>query len=105
MDKLVLPDFEDKGKLFTEVISKVAISVILQTTTNRIYGKIHIRPDERLKDELDRSEIVLAVTDAEIYDLNGSTLLFKTKFIAVQISQIVWVLPESELEPENQGVE
>lgn len=105
MDNLVLPNFEEKGKLFTEVISKVAVTVIIQTTTNRILGKIHIRPSERMKDELDRSEIVLAVTEAEIFDLTGSTLLFKTKFIAVQISQIVWVLPESEIEPENQGVE
>jgi hypothetical protein len=102
---MVLPNFEEKEKLFTEVISKIPIKAILQTTTNRIIGKIHIRPSERLKDELDRSEIVLAVTDAEIFDLSGVTSLFKTKFLAVQISQIVWVLPESELEPENQGVE
>ncbi len=105
MDNIVVPNFEDKGKLFTEVVSKVAIDVFLQTTTNRIHGKIHIRPSERLKDELDRSEIVLAVTDAEIYDLSGSTILYKTKFVAVQISQIVWVLPKSEIEPENQGAE
>jgi len=105
MDETVFPNFEEKGKLFTEVISKVAINVILQTTTNRIHGKIHIRPSERLKDELDRSEIALAVTDAKIYDFSGFTLLYTTKFVAVQISQIVWVLPESELEPKNQGAE
>lgn len=98
MSDLIKPNFEEKGKIFTEVIAKVAVDVILQTTTHRIHGKVHVKPGERLKNEIDRGENSLAVTDAVIFDLEGKSQLLNTKFICVQKSQIVWVLPESEIE-------
>ncbi len=103
MTELVRPSFEEKGKIFTEMISKVAIEVIIQTITHRIYGKVHVRPGERLKDELDRNESVLAVTEALIYDQEGILLVFKSSFVAVQKSQIIWILPQSQIELEDQG--
>lgn len=103
MTELVRPTFEEKGKVFTEMVSKVAIEVIVQTTTHRIYGKVHVRPGERLKDELDRNESVLAVTEASIFDQEGILLVFKSSFVAVQKSHIIWVIPQSQIEPEDQG--
>jgi hypothetical protein len=85
-------NFDEKGKIFTAVISKKPVPVILQTVSNRIEGKIFVRPDERIKDELDRVEIFLAVTDARIYSLDGQ-ILSDVPFIAVNRSHIVWVLP------------
>jgi len=47
--------FEDeKGKIFTEVVTKLPVPIMMQTTTHRVLGNIHVRPDQRLKDELDR---------------------------------------------------
>ena len=67
--------FEDeKGKIFTEVVTKMPIPIMMQTTTHRVLGNIHVRPDQRLKDELDRAESFLAVTEASILDADGKTV-------------------------------
>jgi hypothetical protein len=105
MNNLVLPNFEEKGKIFTEVVSKIAVGVILQTTTNRITGKIHVRSGERIKDEIDRNESCLAITDATIFDTTGNAQIFQTSFLAIQKAQLVWVVPKSEIKINNQGDE
>jgi hypothetical protein len=60
--------YEDKGKIFTEVIQKQPIDVVIQTCDQTIRGTIHIRPQERLKDEIEKMDRFLAVTNANIYD-------------------------------------
>ncbi len=89
--------FEEKGKIFTQVVSKKAIPVIIQTITNQIHGTMHIRPEERIKDELDQSPAFIALTEVEVMDASGATCLYQSKFLAIQVNQIVWVLPEEEL--------
>ena len=85
--------FEDeKGKFFTEVVTKIPVSVVMQTVTHQVLGNIHIRPDQRLKDELDSKEPFIAVTDASILDADGKTVRH-TNFLAVRRDQIVWVIP------------
>ena len=90
-------EFDDKGKIFTEVVPKVAIPAVVQTTEQLIRGNVHVRRDERLKDELDRDELFLAITDAEILRSDGEPL-FQTRFLAVRRAQIVWVFPAHETE-------
>lgn len=86
-------DFNDKGKYFTDVISKVAIPAVIQTVAHRIEGSIHVRVDERVKNELDRvDEPFLAVTDAKVFSADGS-VLYQAAFMTVARSQIVWVIP------------
>jgi len=92
--------FDDKGKIYTQVISKSPIKVILQTAFHRIIGYIHVRIGERMKDELDTAVYFLAVTDAVVFDPTGSTQLFNTNFMAVNRNQIVWAIPEDDLESE-----
>ena len=92
--------FEEKGKIFTNVITKKPVEVHIQTTTNLIRGKVHIRPDERLKDELNQPEKFLAVTDAEILNTEGK-LVSKVSFLAVNRQHIVWLLQENEIEKEE----
>lgn len=86
-------EYDDKGKFFTDVISKVAVPAIVQTTTHQIRGNIHVRPGERLKDELDRDELFLALTDAAVLDADGKTI-HRTDFLAVRRAQIVWAMPD-----------
>jgi hypothetical protein len=88
-------EFDDKGKIFTEIVSKVAIPAVVQTTEQLIRGNVHVRRDERLKDELDRDELFLAITDASIIGSGGQTL-YQTRFLAVRRTQIVWVMPAHE---------
>jgi hypothetical protein len=89
-------EFDDKGKFFTDIITKVTVPAIIQTATQRIHGNIHVRGDQRLKDELDANEKFLAVTDATVYSFDGQ-VLYQCKFVSIQRAQIVWVIPESEL--------
>jgi uncharacterized protein YcfJ len=46
-------NFEEKGKIFTQVVTKKPINVTIQTTNQLIRGKIHIRPEDRVKDEFE----------------------------------------------------
>lgn len=86
-------EYDEKGKFFTDVISKVAVPAIIQTTIHQIHGNVHIRPGERLKDELDRDELFMALTDAKVIDSNGKTV-YQTDFLAVRRAQIVWVMAD-----------
>jgi len=88
-------EFNEKGKYFTDIISKAAVPAVIQTVMHRIEGSVHIRLDERVKDELDRNELFLAVTNAKIFGLDG-TVLYETDFMTVSRSQIVWVIPRDD---------
>lgn len=88
-------EFDEKGKFFTDVVPKVAMPATVQTTSQLVRGKVHVRHGERLKDELDRDELFLAMTDASILGADGQ-VLFEAPFLAVRRSQVVWVMPEQE---------
>lgn len=88
-------EYDEKGKFYTDVISKVAMPATLQTTNQLVKGFIHVRHGERIKDELDRDELFLAVTKASIWGPNGN-LLFEAPFIAVRRTQIIWIMPNEE---------
>lgn len=88
-------EFNDKGKYFTDIISKSAVPAMIQTVTHRIQGSIHVRVNERVKNELDRDESFLAVTDAKVLAEDGK-VLFEAPFMSVARSKIVWVIPSEE---------
>ncbi len=85
-------EFNEKGKYFTDIISKVAVPAVIQTTLHRVEGSIHVRLDGRVKDELDRNEPFLAVTNAKVFGADGA-LLHQAEFLTVARTQIVWVIP------------
>lgn len=87
-------EYDDKGKKYTEVVSKVAVYATIQTTTHQLRGRLHIRRDQRVKDELDREERFLALTEVTVFNADGS-VLYEATFLAVQRSSIVWAFPES----------
>ncbi len=85
-------EYNNKGKFFTDIISKTPVDVLVQTTTGLVQGTIHIRKEERLKDELDRDEIFLALTEASVFNAAGE-ITYENEFIAINREQVVWVLP------------
>jgi hypothetical protein len=91
-------NFEEKGKIFTQVVTKKPISVTIQTTSQLIRGKIHIRPEDRVKDELNRKDLFIAVTDATVYSPSGEAV-FHGGFLSVNTEQIVWLMPDDEVKP------
>ena len=86
-------EYDEKGKIFTDIISKVAIQATIQTTTHLLRGLLHVRRDQRIKDELDQTEKFLALTDVSVLGTDGK-VLFQAPFLAVQRDHIVWVVPE-----------
>ncbi len=86
-------EYDEKGKIFTDIVSKVTVYATVQTTTHLMRGRVHIRRDQRIKDELDQKENFLALTDVTVLDAEGRTL-YQAPFVAVQRAHIVWVLPE-----------
>jgi hypothetical protein len=86
-------DYDDKGKIFTDHVSKVAIYATIQTTTHLIRGRIHVRRDQRIIDELDLDENFLAITDVSVLGTDGQ-VLFQSPFLALRRTHIVWVVPE-----------
>ncbi len=92
-------EYDEKGKFFTDVVTKIAVSATVQTTNQLVRGKVHVRQGERLKDELDRDELFLAMTEVAILGAEGQ-ILFTSPFLAVRRSQIVWVMPGDEASKE-----
>ncbi|MBW8011378.1 MAG: hypothetical protein FVQ83_09080 [Chloroflexi bacterium] len=90
--------YDEKGKFFTDVISKETVPVIIQTITNRIHGMMHVRHESRLKDELNDEETFMAITNATIYDIGGKEEQYQRGFLAINRTSIVWLVLESEAE-------
>ena len=92
----MVTQYDEKGKIFTQVVAKEPILVTIRTTTTLIRGAIHVRPGSRVKDELNGSrESFIAVTDAVVYGTN-SEILYRSNFLVVNIAHIEWVIPEEE---------
>jgi hypothetical protein len=88
-------EYDEKGKVFTDIVTKMPVFVTIQTTTHLMRGHMHVRRDQRVKDELDQDEKFLALTDVQVQGPDGQTL-FHAPFIAVRRDQIVWVMPDSQ---------
>jgi len=86
-----------KGKVFTDKVTKDKVEVVIHTVTHRIQGKVHIRPDRRLRDALNDASRFIAVTDGRILQGTESPLTFD--FISVNRDHIVWVKPLIDREP------
>ena len=86
-------EYDEKGKIFTDIVSKISIYVTVQTTTHMIRGRMHVQRDQRVKDELDRDEKFLALTDVQVLGMDGQAI-FNAPFLAVDRDHIVWVMPE-----------
>lgn len=100
----MVTEFDDKGKYFTNVITKKSEKATIQTHEQRIHGEIHIRMDERILDELNKPEEFLAITNAVVFDQQDNPV-YSTRFLAVNKKQIIWILPDIDMdfpEKENQ---
>jgi hypothetical protein len=93
-------EYDEKGKIFTDIVSKTAVHATIQTTMQMMRGRIHVRRDQRMIDELNVNENFIAITDVSVLGADGQTL-FQVPFLAVCRSQIVWIIPEPEPGEEN----
>ena len=96
----MVTQIDDKGKIFTQVISKKPVAVVIQTTQQTIHGTIHVRPADRVIDELNHSQPFLAVTEAEVMAGDGS-IAYTCSFLTLNTDHIVWVIPADEITSEK----
>lgn len=89
-------EYDEKGKIYTDVIAKVPVQALVQTSVQLIRGAVHIRQNERVKDELERDEFFLAITEASVLAPDGQSVLHQAPFLAVRRDQIVWIIPLEE---------
>ncbi len=88
-------EYDEKGKFYTDVITKLPVSCLIQTTTHLMRGFVHVRQGERFKNELERDEAFLAVTNVSVLGANDE-ILYSAPFMAIQRSQVVWVMPAAD---------
>lgn len=93
----MVTQYDEKGKIFTQVISKKPVPVIIQTTHHTIRGILHVRPSERIIDELNASIQFIAITEASVLDLQGN-LIYKSNFLTLNKEQVIWIIPDEEIQ-------
>jgi len=92
--------YDKKGKSFTEVVTKDKLKVIIQTPTNQLSGHLHVPPDKRLKDEINRSSGFLALTDGRVINPDGSDGR-AFDFVALNKDHIIWIIEMEVRKPEE----
>lgn len=90
-------EYDEKGKIFTNVLQKDPVKAIIQTGEYQIKGCIHVRRGERLKDEVDRCEKFLPVTHALVTAVGGE--IQELEFLLVNLDKIIWLYPDPEAGP------
>jgi hypothetical protein len=85
---------DEKGKYFTSRVAKDSLAALIRTQDQVIVGFIYVRPERRIKDELNEDESrFLPITNARIYDAHSEKLLYESTFLLVAFDHIVMVSP------------
>jgi hypothetical protein len=88
-------EYDEKGKIFTDIVSKEVVLTDIQTVTHHIRGNIHVRKGDRLSDEINQPYQFLPVTSVIIYSPSGE-ILDHCDFLAINREHIVWLKPVAE---------
>ena len=83
-----------KERGFRPFVNTSQYPVIIQTMHNRIHGNLHARENERIKDALNSNETFVAITDVQIFDVEGSAQVRKSDFLAINCANIIWVIED-----------
>ena len=93
--------YNEKGKFFTEKITKDATPTIIQTLVHRIEGDLYVRLDERFIDALNKNEQFIAMTNAVVCNSHGQQL-YQSDFLVVNRDHVVWIIPKKESDGPSQ---
>jgi len=91
----MIVEYDEKGKYFTDVITKDLILTHIQTQMHLIRGYVHVRKGDRLSDEINSDNGFLSITDAKIFTPQGE-ILYTSKYLAINREHIVWLMPIEE---------
>ena len=89
----------EKGKYFTDHITKRSLPITACVRDWIIQGTIHLMGENRLKDELNDGETFIAITDVQISGRAGETTVYETPVLIVKTDQIAWIFPRDDAQP------
>ena len=85
---------DEKGKYYTPRVPKDTLPAFVRTVDQIIVGQVYVRPDKRLKDDLNEdTSRFLPITDARVYDAASEKLLYHSSFLLIAYSQIILISP------------
>jgi len=85
---------DEKGKYYTPRVAKDTLTAFVRTADQIIIGHVYVRPDKRLKDDLNEdTSRFLPITDARIYDAATEKLLYQSSFLLLAYSHIIMLSP------------
>jgi len=85
---------DEKGKYYTPRVPKDTLPAFVRTVDQIIVGQVYIRPDKRLKDDLNEdTSRFLPITDARVYDAGSEKLLYHSSFLLIAYSHIILISP------------
>jgi hypothetical protein len=96
----MITHFDDKGKIFTDVVQKVPIKVTVQLSAQQLHGTMHLRSEKRIKEEMNDPESFLALTQVDVFSVDGAELVFSTNFLAVNKKHIQWIVADVDYKQE-----
>ncbi len=89
---------DEKGKVYTQHVSKLPVPVIVRVEDALIHGTVHLTPGNRLKDELNGDEAFIAITQVKVSAGASQRPLFETEVLILNKQRITWIYPS---EPES----
>ena len=85
---------DEKGKFYTPRVAKDTLTAFIRTAEQIVVGHVYIRPDKRLKDDLnDDASRFLPVTDARVYDAASEKMLYHSSFLLIAYAHIIMLSP------------
>jgi hypothetical protein len=90
---------DDKGKFFTAHVTKLRLPVTACIGNWVVEGTVHLKSDNRLKDELNDGEIFIAVTQARVREIGSDKPVYEPEVLIIHKSQIVWIFPRESAAP------
>jgi hypothetical protein len=90
---------DDKGKFFTAHVSKLRLPITACIGNWIVEGTIHLKSDNRLKDELNDGETFVAITQARVWEAGSGKLVYEPEVLIVHKNEIVWIFPRETTPP------
>lgn len=92
----------EKGKYFTQRVAKDSLLAVIRTDQEIIVGSIYVRPEKRLKDEInDDISRFLPITDARVYTTNN-IYMYAVSFTLISYAAIVSITPADAISPNGE---
>ncbi len=90
---------DEKGKFFTAHVTKLRLPITACIGNWLVEGIIHLKSDNRLKDELNDGETFIAITQARVWAIGTSNPVYEPEVLIVHKNEIVWIFPRESAVP------